>query len=153
MLQAIILDSHPLSLICQRRGKPDADACRQWLADCMQSGVRVHVPEVADYEVRRELIRAGKTAAVARLDRFSAIVPGRYIAITTVAMRLAAELWAQSRQAGVPTADPQALDGDVILAAQALTMSIPPTNLIVATSNVRHLARYVPADIWQKILP
>ncbi len=59
----------------------------------------------------------------------------------------------QSRQAGTPTADPQVLDEDVILAAQALTMSIPASDLIVATSNVRHLARYVPADVWQKIVP
>ncbi len=27
------------------------------------------------------------------------------------------------------------------------------SDLIVATSNVRHLARYVPADVWQKIVP
>jgi predicted nucleic acid-binding protein len=153
MLAAVILDAHPLSLVCQRRGKQAADACRQWLADCMRAGLRIYVPEVADYEVRRELIRARKTAAVARLDRFSASVPGRYIAITTVAMRRAAELWAESRQAGTPTADPQALDGDVILAGQALTMSVPVSDLVVATSNVRHIARYLPADLWQNIIP
>lgn len=153
MLEAVILDEHPLSLVCQRRGKPDADACRRWLADCMRAGLRIYVPEVADYEVRRELIRAGKTAAIARLDRFSASVPGRYPAITTVAMRRAAELWAEARQAGAPTADPHALDGDVILAGQALTMSVPLSDLFVATSNVRHIGRYVPAASWQSIKP
>jgi predicted nucleic acid-binding protein len=153
MLRAVILDTHPLSLVCQRRGKADADACRQWLAECMRAGLRIYVPEVADYEVRRELIRARKTDAVARLDRFSAAVPGRYVAITTAAMRRAAELWAESRQAGAPTADPQALDGDVILAGQALTMSVSVSDLIVATRNVRHISRYVPADLWQNITP
>jgi predicted nucleic acid-binding protein len=153
MLQAIILDSYPLSLVCQRRGKPEADGCRQWLTDCTRAGLRIHVPEIADYEVRRELIRAGKTAALTRLDRFGGSVPGRYIAITTAAMRRAAELWAESRKAGAPTADPQALDGDVILAAQALTMGVIAGDLIVATSNVRHIRRYVSADSWQNIRP
>jgi predicted nucleic acid-binding protein len=124
MLEAVILDSHPLSLVCQRSGKPQADACRLWLAECMRRGLRIYVPEVADYEVRRELIRANKATAISRLNQFSASVPGRYLPITTAAMRRAAELWAEARQAGAPTADPQALDGDVILAAQALVTRI-----------------------------
>ena len=61
-------------------------------------------------------------------------------------MLRAAELWAQARQQGYPTADPQALDGDVILAAQALTL-----HGIVATDNVGHLARFVDARPWQEI--
>jgi hypothetical protein len=32
-------------------------------------------------------------------------------------------------------------------------MGLPASDLIVATSNVRHLARYVRADVWQKIVP
>jgi predicted nucleic acid-binding protein len=117
----------------------------------MRRGLRIYVPEVADYEVRRELIRANKATAISRLNQFSASVPGRYLPITTAAMRRAAELWAEARQAGAPTADPQALDGDVILAAQALVTRIQPSALNVATSNVRHIARYLPAATWEKI--
>jgi predicted nucleic acid-binding protein len=153
MLEAVILDTHPLSLACQRRGKEDADACRDWLLNCTRAGVRIYVPEVADYEVRRELLRARKRASIARLDHFATAVPDRYLPITTQSMRRAAELWAEARQAGTPGADAQALDGDVILAGQALTMGLPVTNLVVATSNVRHLARYLPADHWQNVTP
>jgi hypothetical protein len=32
-------------------------------------------------------------------------------------------------------------------------MGLPASDLIVATSNVRHVARYAPADVWQQIVP
>jgi hypothetical protein len=64
-------------------------------------------------------------------------------------MRKAAELWAQVRQQGRPTADPKELDGDVILAAQTLLLGTP--DVVVATTNVGHLARYVNAKHWQEV--
>lgn len=39
--------------------------------------------------------------------------------MNTAIMLQAAQFWAEARQRGIPTADPKALDGDVILAAQA----------------------------------
>ena len=102
--------------------------------------MRVIVPEVADYEVRRELIRLDKPAGLTRLDELPATL--EYLPITTAAMRRAAELWAHARRAGQPTADAPALDGDVILAAQALTFGV---EVVVATTNVAHLGRCVAA--------
>jgi predicted nucleic acid-binding protein len=52
--------------------------------------------------------------------------PNRYVPLTDDALRFAAELWAQSRQAGRPTADAMALDIDVLLAAQALRIGGRP---------------------------
>ena len=58
-----------------------------------------------------------------------------------------------ARNAGFPTAHDAALDGDVILAAQA--RSIQPNagseNVVVATTNASHLARYVEAKHWTDI--
>jgi hypothetical protein len=39
----------------------------------------------------------------------------------------------------------------MILAAQALTLGNP--DVIIATTNVGHLGRFVPADLWQNIMP
>ena len=44
-----------------------------------------------------------------------------------------------------------ALDADVILAAQALNFS--PSDVIVATTNPSHLSRYVNAQLWSDIIP
>lgn len=75
----------------------------------------------------------------------------RWLPLKTVAMRWAAELWAEVRRQGMPTADRHALDIDVILAAQVLTSGLPLSDLVVATSNVAHLARFVPAQEWERI--
>jgi hypothetical protein len=61
-------------------------------------------------------------------------------------MLRAAELWAEARKSGMPTADPNELDCDVILAAQALEI-----NGVVATENVGHLSRFVAAKYWRNI--
>jgi predicted nucleic acid-binding protein len=150
MSRAVLLDSGPLGLLTSPPGKKgDAAACAQWLASLLVVGVRVIVPEIADYELRRELLRARKVKSVARLDALAAAT--EYLPLTTAAMRRAAELWAQARQLGQPTASDKTIDADMILAAQALTLGTP--NLVIATTNVGHLARFVPAERWQNILP
>ena len=61
-------------------------------------------------------------------------------------MLKAAELWAEARKRGKPTADVHALDGDVILAAQALQIQA-----VVATENIGHLSFFVDAQYWKEI--
>ena len=143
----ILLDSGPLGLITNPKASPQTAACGRWVVDVLGRGSAVLVPEIADYEVRRELIRAGRSAGIERLDTFIAQV--EYLPIETTAMRRAAVFWAEARQKGRPTAPDPALDADVNLAAQAATLNRP--NVIVATTNPKHLSRYVPAAIWTDI--
>jgi len=53
MSRIVLLDAGPLGLVTQRRGVAAADACREWVANCIGEGAAVHVPSIADYEVRR----------------------------------------------------------------------------------------------------
>jgi predicted nucleic acid-binding protein len=94
-----------------------------------------------------ELLRANKARGLARLDALAARL--EYLPLTTAAMRQAAVFWAQARQQGRPTADARALDGDVILAAQAMTLGA--TDVVMATTNVGHLSRFAPAALWPDI--
>ena len=151
-IQAVILDSSPLGLVTQRAGKSqEGDACRLWLETLLAQGTRVYVPEVCDYEVRRELIRAKKPGGITRLDQLKRLA--RYLPLTTDVMMKAAELWAQARNAGVVTADIHALDGDVIAASQALSLGLSAAEYVVATSNVKHLSSFASADLWTNIYP
>jgi predicted nucleic acid-binding protein len=119
--------------------------------ECLRRSVRVVVPSIADYEVRRELERAGKALGIARLDAFNAGEADRYVPLTDSALRLGSRLWAKSRRAGTPTADPRELDCDVLIAAQALSLGVPAGELVVATTNIGHLAHFVTADLWMNI--
>lgn len=140
----ILLDAGPLGLISNPKASEDARQCRAWLQALVLRGVVVYLPEIVDYELRRELLRSNKLHGLARLDLLKSSF--RYLPITTSIMLHAAELWAEVRRRGMPTADPKALDCDVILAAQALAV-----NGIVATENVEHLSRLVRANRWRDI--
>lgn len=150
-MRAVFLDSGPLGLLSNPRGKPKADRCRQWADDLVAAGVRVVVPEIADYEVRRELVRVRATAGIRRLDLVKATL--EYAPLSTDVMLKAADLWAWARNAGVPTAPPEALDGDVILAAQAILAAGPGDQVTIATGNVGHLSLFCPALPWEQIQP
>lgn len=149
MKPVVLLDSGPLGLLCHTRRSAVTTACEQWLAALLSLGRRVIVPEIVDYEVRRELLRLRRRAAIVRLDALAQAA--KYLPITTVAMRRAAELWAQARQQGQPTAGDNTIDADMILAAQALTLGTP--DVVIATTNVSHLSLFVPAEHWQTITP
>jgi predicted nucleic acid-binding protein len=109
----------------------------------------VVLPEIIDYEVRRELLRVNKIKSIHRLDALKSELI--YLPITTEVMLNAAEMWARVRQQGKPTADNKALDGDVILAAQAILIGSEEYPSLVATSNPKHLSLFVNAKDWQEI--
>jgi predicted nucleic acid-binding protein len=140
------LDSGPLSLLTHPKPLAEFTA---WFNSRMLSDDVIMIPEIADYEVRRELLRARKLHSVARLDTLYATVP--YLPLTTADYRLAAQFWADARNAGVPTADSKALDADVILAAQATNLRSEFYEPVVVTTNLAHLARFVPASEWQSL--
>ncbi len=107
------------------------------------------MPEIADYELRRELLQANLVLSVRRLDRLISRVT--YQPLSTTIMRRAARLWAETRQRGRPTADPHALDADVILAAGAQELVEAGHDVVVATDNARHLSLFVDARHWSDI--
>lgn len=145
----ILLDSFPLGLLSAPAQSDNVRAITQWAQDCLASGHNLYIPEVIDYELRRELLRAGKTGSVKKLDGLKAIL--RFLPISSPAMLCAADLWARARQNGLVTGDPKKLDIDVILASQALMLGVPVSDLVVATSNVGHLSWFVPAQLWSDI--
>jgi predicted nucleic acid-binding protein len=125
----LLLDTGVLGQICHPRKHADV---RAWF----RRGVGAHaflVSELADYELRRELLRIGATRSIVRLDELGREL--QYVPVSTVVWRQAAALWASARNAGNVTAPPGALDGDVIMAAQATV-----EDAAVVTTNPKHFA-------------
>jgi predicted nucleic acid-binding protein len=149
MSRLILLDAGPLGILSNPNQSQTVLTCRTWAQQQQQQGCLIVVPEIADYEVRRELLRADKFSGIQRLDLVKDTFA--YLPLTTAAMLKAAQFWAQARKLGKPTAKDSALDGDVILAAQAAVLMDEGAEVLIATSNLRHLALFVPAAEWQSI--
>jgi predicted nucleic acid-binding protein len=140
----VILDSGPTGLAGKARGRPDADACHAWIEALKAAGYDIAIPGIVRYEVRRELFRVGNRGGINRLDHLH---PGlAFLPVTEEILDIASELWAAVRRAGLPTAADDALDGDAILAATAIAEAGSSDQVVIATTNVGHLARFPGID-------
>ncbi|MCY2993492.1 MAG: hypothetical protein NTY19_37280 [Planctomycetota bacterium] len=147
----LLLDTGLLGQLCHP-GNAANKRASDWVEAILRSGSedRVFLPEVCDYELRRKLlhlIQKGQSTrrSVQRLNDLGELLD--YLPLDTSTMRKAAEFWCDSRSRGNPTASNEALDGDVILAAQAAAVSGT-----VVTTNRKHLAQFVPACDRTEIL-
>jgi predicted nucleic acid-binding protein len=141
----IFLDTTLLWLLAHPRAGPRARALREAMLKRLEAGDQIAVAEICDYEARRELIRK---SAVKQIDNLDQVVSESiYVPLDTGTMRDAAAMWAGLRRRGQPTAPDEALDGDVILGAQAKRQE----SHLVATENLRHLGRICNAVDWQQL--
>jgi predicted nucleic acid-binding protein len=149
MSQIVLLDTGILGMVTNPKANIQCEECKQWLNSLSSRNYLVALPEITDYELRRELIRANKLRGIRQLDELKELII--YLPITTQVMLKAAELWAKVRIEGYPTAHSEAIDGDVILAAQAMLIELEGHSTTIATTNVNHLSRFTTAKSWQDI--
>ena len=141
----LLLDTGILGQLCHPSSKQNGRAA-DWLRAVLDDRIehRVIVPEICDYELRRKLLHmiARGQSTQRSIDRLGAFRRQlEFLPIDSSVMLKAAEFWCQARLDGQPTASNEALDGDVILAAQAAAV-----NGTVVTTNLKHLRRFVPAS-------
>lgn len=148
MVKVVVLDSTPLWLLVGPPNPPGT-ACTAWANGLLAAGHRLVIPEIIDYEVRRELLLRRATRKLDRLDDLRKRMD--YAPLTTPAMQRAAELWSFARHVGQPTAGDDTIDIDIILVAQAEQLNDP--NAVIATGNVGHIARFFTAELWSNIGP
>ncbi|NER99842.1 MAG: type II toxin-antitoxin system VapC family toxin, partial [Symploca sp. SIO1B1] len=98
MSQVIVLDSAPVGLITNPKASDLSAKCQEWFSNLFDRGYDVVLPEIIDYEIRRELLRANKISGIKKLNRLKAEII--YLPITTEVMLKAAELWAEVRKQG-----------------------------------------------------
>ena len=148
MARVVLLDSGPLGEVTHPESEKRGPI-REWLFRLLDAVVYPRLPEIVDYEHRRALLHRDASRQVERLNRFKQVFG--YEPLTTEVMLVAAELWADARKRGLPTGTERELDVDVILAAQARALQEDGDRVVVATTNPRHLARFVDARPWSEI--
>ena len=146
----LLLDTCIVSRLCHPKKSRD-EALLDWfeqLRASEASQLTICLPEIVDYETRRGLNHIARqhnrltTRSLERLDQFGEAF--EYLPLNTETMKLAADLWGRARAEGRAGADSKALDGDLILAAQARL-----NNGEVLTDNVRHLSPWCKTRSWQ----
>lgn len=151
-MTTIVLDAGPLGLVIHANPKnKKALECALWLKVLLlNENVNVIIPEISDYEVRRSLLKIESTKSIRKLDKLNSALS--YLPINTPAMRKVAEFWAEARKQGKQTADNLALDGDMVLVGQVNQLQeIQNDDVIVATTNVRHIELFAEARNWVEI--
>lgn len=150
----IVLDTFPTSSVSKLEGRRRtlSDQCHQWVGDCEDAGHTILVPAIAYYEALRELEQRQATSQIVRLREFC-LLSTRFMPLTTAHIETAARLWGDSRRGGRQTASDAALDADVIIVAQVLSLGLSHSDYIVATTNVSHMSRFVTCEEWTNIKP
>jgi hypothetical protein len=158
MTHLLVLDSSVVGAITNpKQTSPIIRDCQIWFRRSLERQSIFVLPEIADYEIRRELLRGKKIDGIKKLDELKSAIyyypirQRRRSANDSEIMLTAAQLWAESRQRGMPTADARELDGDVILAAQAIQLQAKGYEVTIVTTNVGHLAQFVHASHWQDL--
>jgi predicted nucleic acid-binding protein len=147
----VILDSGVLhSLISNSKVKEVTD-CQDWFYYLLSRSALVVTSAICNYEVKRELIRRKKAPEINNLNQLKTLI--ELLPVDEPTLELAAELWAEARNKGMPTADDLSLDVDVIICAQyqLLAEEYPGRYIVIATTNVKHLSRFSEAKEWQDI--
>jgi predicted nucleic acid-binding protein len=134
----LLLDTSVLGRICHPRKYLDV---RAWFLRALIDHDLL-LSEVADYELRRELLRLESKRSIARLDELTREI--QYVPMTTATWRSAAKLWAEQRRAGRPTGD--GLDADLMIVSQAREELAA-----VVTLNEKHFAGLVDVYSWTAV--
>ena len=141
----IILDSKPLGEICNPFNRDKIKPLIQFLR---KSRIFLRVAEITDYELRRELQLQKLEKGINNLNKFKQ--KQETIPLESESLLLAADLWAELRRDGQPTADNKNIDCDVIMVAQALKLKRQFEQIIILTIDVKDLVRFnkFGIDVW-----
>jgi predicted nucleic acid-binding protein len=150
----ILIDSGILGQLCRPNMDRETLALKSWFDKMLIRG-NVVSSKICDYEVRRGLLLAQKQGLVAEgitiLNDLYQLI--NFLPVTDRILDLAADIWATARASGQPTAGDRNLDADMIICAtwQNLASSYPGQEVVIVTTNIRHLSRFANAVVWQDL--
>lgn len=151
----VFIDTSVLGKLSNPNQLSESVKCQNWFEQLLARGVYFVSSELCYYELKRSLILAAQNGYSARgigkLDLLRNIID--FLPITQEIAELAAQIWAEARREGTPTADEKNIDIDIIIAAhwQILKRDFPGRTVIISTTNVKHFRLFAEAEEWYKI--
>ncbi|BDA72840.1 hypothetical protein CAL7716_070060 [Calothrix sp. PCC 7716] len=151
----VFIDSGVLGVLATPVKYAEASICEEWIYGLLAKGVTIYSSQLCDYEIRRSMVlenrRNPRSTSISSLDELQEIIT--FLPVTWEVLNQAAELWASARSQGIPTADNQNLDADMIICShwQMLTEEFPGRYIVIATGNVKHLSRFTESKNWRDI--
>jgi predicted nucleic acid-binding protein len=155
----VFIDTNILGLISNENTSFDeAQQCKKWFSTLLIRSVRVVTSDLCNYEEMRGLLSSSilkkevapgiKSLEFLRADGFLEFLP-----VSTEALDLAAKLWARASTSGQTTRDEKDIDIDIIISAQyqLLRNEFPGQQVIMATTNLKHLSIFCEAAHWRDI--
>lgn len=155
----VFIDTNILGLISNENTSFDeAQQCKKWFSILLIRSVRVVTSDLCNYEEMRGLLSSSilkkevapgiKSLESLKADGFLEFLP-----VSTEALDLAAKLWARASTSGQTTRDEKDIDIDIIISAQyqLLKDEFPGQQVIVATTNLKHLSIFCEAAHWRDI--
>ena len=147
----VFLDSGVLHTLISNSKVKEVIDCQNWFYYLLSRSALIVTSAICNYEVKRELVRRNNVEEINNLNQLKKLIDS--LPVDEPTLDLAAELWAEARNQGIPTADNLSLDADVIICAQyqLLARKYPGRYVVIATTNVKHLSRFAEAQEWQNI--
>jgi predicted nucleic acid-binding protein len=150
----IFIDSNILGQLCSPNSTDDLAILENWFERSL-SRCTVVSSMVCDYEVRRGLLLTQKQGIIASglplLDDLHQLID--FLPVDKTVWTLAVDIWARARASGQPTAGERNLDADMVICAtwQDLATRYPGQEVIIATTNIRHLSRFANVTKWEDL--
>lgn len=147
----VFLDSGVLHTLISNSKVKEVIDCQNWFYYLLSRSALIVTSAICNYEVKRELVRRNNVEEINNLNQLKKLIDS--LPVDEPTLDLAAELWAEARNQGIPTANNLSLDADVIICAQyqLLARKYPGRYVVIATTNVKHLSRFAEAQEWQNI--
>jgi predicted nucleic acid-binding protein len=150
----IFIDSSILGQLCNTNTTAELANLDAWFERVLIRCIVVS-SFICDYEVRRGLLLAKKqglsAAGLPLLDRLHEAID--FLPVDETILKSAAEIWSNARNEGQPTSGDRNLDADMIICAtwQDLATRYPGQEVVIVTTNIRHLSRFANAVVWQDL--
>lgn len=151
----VFLDTNILGKLTNPNQLPEAVECQVWFERLLAKGVYLVSSELCFYELKRSLILAasqGETnRGIKKLDDLRLFV--EFFPVDRAVAELSSMLWAEARTKNTPTAKADNIDIDIMITAhwRLLTEEFPGREVVIATTNIKHLSLFAEAREWQNI--